>query len=207
MSQKFTIFILFCLIILLKDTKAQNFIPQEPAKEVIVKNEKTGNDTFNNLQLLFTLSTQNNQYEQEVVSKSGRRYKLFVIHNLYKSLPLEHWVLELREIFTEKGKKRELLGPNLLEGAQIFPKEPYVRGDDVGVLYPEEKAIAFSSENKPLYGNGNISYFFKTIRKIIIENFCVTIRVGDYKFNEKDKLKLDAFEIFVEFNSSFEEKQ
>jgi hypothetical protein len=189
---------------LLGKVNAQEFIPQEPAREVIFKNLKTGNEAFNKLLLQLVLSTQNNQYEQEVVSKSGRRYKLFVIHNLFKSLSLEHWVIELREIVSKRGKK-ENLGNNLFEGIQVFPKEPFARGDDVGVLYPEEKAVAFTSDNKPLYGNGNISYFFKSVRKINIENFCVVIKVGDYKFNEKNQNKLDLFEVFIEFTTTCKE--
>src|SRR5438552_2164898 len=68
--------------------------------------------------------------------------------------------------------------------------------DDVGVLYPEENAACYSEKNEPLYGNCYDFYYFKTVRKIKIENFCLIIKVGDYKFNEIDDSKLDKFEVF-----------
>jgi hypothetical protein len=179
---------------------------KDPPNEVIVKNfDVKGNESFNDLQLRIILSTQNNYYEQEVVSKSGKRYKLFTIHNFYESLPLEHWIFELREI-QSKNKKKEKLGFNLFDGIQVKPKELETnRGGLIGYLYPEEKATHFTPDGEPLYGYGQKSfYFFKTIRKIQIENFCVIIKVENYQFNKAKPTNLDLFEVIVRFNSSCE---
>lgn len=175
-----------------------------PPMEVLIKSDYQGNETFENLRLNLSLSTQNNQYKKIITSKSGRKYKFFTIHNLYNDFPLEHWVLELREIIKEKDGKITKLGNDLFGGRQILPKEN-IRGDFMGVLYPEEKTFAYSVEGNPLYGEGMGFYFFKTIRKLEIENFCVTIKVENYKFNETDKNKLDLFEIFIEFSSACSE--
>jgi hypothetical protein len=203
MIYKILLFILSVLI-LANVVIAQNPHKQEAdSEEPVVTSWKKGNDTFENQLYRFVLSSKNNNFEQEVVSKFGRRYKLFTQHNFYDDLSLEHWLVEFREILTEKKMKKVKLGNQLLTTQILTPGIDYYRkGDSIGLLYPEEKAIAFSSKGEPLYGGGYDFYFFKTVRKIKIENFCLIIKVGDYQFNKTNEKKLDVFEVFVEFNDT-----
>jgi hypothetical protein len=195
-----------CAFLFVINISAQEFVMQQPPKEVIVKADDKTKEEFDNLVLHFILSPQKSSYEREITSKSGKTFKVIVRHNLY-DLPLENWAVELYEVNYDKDKKENDLGINLLRGPQVEPKERYVRGDLAGMFYPEEKTFAYTSEGKPLYGNGIGFYFFKTVRKIKFENFCVILKAGDYKFNESDKNKLDLFEIFMEISPNCKSTQ
>jgi hypothetical protein len=189
-------------------------------EEVFVESWKKGSETIEEQQLKIVLSTQNNQYETEINGKQSKRYTLIFVHNSYSGLAdlYEHWEVELHEILFDKRAKKSYLGSNLLRTSEcgdnpLHPKNglPEIcdhvpKKDDVGVLYPEENAACYSEKNEPLYGNCYDFYYFKTVRKIKIENFCLIIKVGDYKFNEIDDSKLDKFEVFVEFTNACESK-
>lgn len=173
--------------------------------EIVVKSWKKGVETFNEQTFRLVLSHLSPNYEQIVTSKGGRSFKLFVVHNLYKSLSIEHWSVELREVFPSDNKVQVAIGSNLLRTQELLPGTHFYRKQDsIGVIYPEAKPIAFSESGEPMYGGVYDFYYFKTKRKILVEGFCVEIEVGDYEFNQKNPNKLDLLEVFVRFGENCE---
>ena len=176
-------------------------IKVDKRKEIIVQSWKKGTETIKNRQIRLALSSKNKKYKQEIVGDSGKRYLIETIHNpYYLTLDLEHWEVKMFEVLQDEGKAK--LSENLLSPEQYgtFKQEAYF-----GILYPEEKPHVIGEDNEVLWGEGKGFYYFKTIRKINIENFCVSIRVGDYKFNKKNKNKRDLFEVLIEFTSTCKE--
>lgn len=176
-------------------------------KEVIVQSWKKGTEAITNQQVKLALSSKNKKYKQEIVGDSGKIYRLLVYHNPYFNLELEHWEVDFREILS-KRKSKEILSQSLFYEWESNPNYDFYivpKQHIIGVLYPEEEAEIYSDKDEPLYGFGQGFYYFKTVRKINIENFCMVIKVGDYKFNQKKKNKLDLFEVFIEFTATCKE--
>ena len=162
-------------------------------EKVLIQSWQKGTETVENQQIKLALSSKNKIYNQEIIGDSGKRYLLRVIHSPYSNLNLEHWEVKMFEILSKASK------PKLSES--LFSPEKYgtyLQDAYIGVLYPEEKPIVYSEKNEALWGEGKGFYYFKTVRIINIESFCVVIRVGNYKFN-KNKTKLDLFEVLIDF--------
>lgn len=159
-------------------------------KEVIIEGLKKGTDTFRNQRLRIVLSSKNKSFRQEVVSESGRKYLIMTFHNRWLDPPitdLEHWEIKM---FDVTGGRKFKLTEDLLESRYLVPYP--------NVFYPEEVPLFYNNDTH--HAEFQFGYF-KTVRKINVENFCVILSVGDYKFNPVKKTKLDLFEIFIEFTS------
>jgi hypothetical protein len=198
------IVVLMMLSLLASETRSQT-VPTEvkfPA-EVFVESWQKGNTKIKNQAFKVLLSRSNKSFASEVAATNSKKYKLVVVHNPYgKSRFIEHWEIELREILPQSDGRMYKLGTNLLRKQKEYPPETnfVYKEDDVGLIYPQETTTAFNEKMKPIYGQD--WYYFKTVRTIQVESFCVVIRVGDYKFNKKNKNKLDLFEVFVEFTNA-----
>jgi len=195
-----TILLIFLLTVIINGQVVE--VKIDKRKEVVLQSWKQGKETVGNQQIRLDLSSTGEEYEREIIGDSGKRYLIKLIYSPYAgNLDLEHWEIRMYEILS-KTQKLEL-SQNLLF------TEKYGSVDQnlyIGILYAEEEPQVLGKDNEVLWGEGRGFYYFKTIRKINIENFCVAIRVGDYKFNKKDKNKLDLFEVFIEFTSTCKEK-
>ena len=165
-------------------------------EEVLIQSWKKGTETIINQPIKFDLALKSKDFKYEIFGDSGKRYVLKFFRNPNFNLDLEHWEVQMFEAGTNKRKTK--LSENLLS-----PEKYGALGQEalIGVFYPEEAPFVFSSENKVLWGEGSGYYYFKTARKINIENFCVSLRIGDYKFKEKKKTKLETFELIIDFAS------
>lgn len=171
-------------------------------KEIAFQSWRKGNETIKNQEIKISLSSTNKEYQQEIIGDSGKRYLLKIYHSPYSDLDLEHWEVDLYEIFSKPDESNNILSPSLLtvepdgQGKHVIPKEDYA-----GIFYIEENPLVISENNEPLYGEGRGLYYYKTVRKIYIENFCLVMKLGDFKFNDKDKNKFDLFEIYINFEN------
>ncbi len=177
--------------------KAQDLQPTE----VSVTSWKKGTEKITEQTLRIKLTPQNPDYEKNILSYSGKTYRLLVIPDYSKSLKGRNWKVELREVYFDENGNKQILGDDLLfverpgEVGDNFPRENFI-----AYFYPNEQnrilinGMPWVEGKKPLYP-------LKVVRNIHVENFLVTLRTGDVKFNEKENNNIDSFEIFVEFNN------
>ncbi|MBK8812833.1 MAG: hypothetical protein IPN69_19175 [Acidobacteria bacterium] len=170
--------------------------------EVFVSSWKTGNEMITEQTVQIKITPENPSYEKEVLSDSGKVYKLLIVPNYSKSLKGENWKVELREVGFDKSKNVTSLGDDLLyverpgEVGDNFP-----RGDLIAYFYPNSKNSILIN-NVPWIEGVLPIYPVNVIRTIQVEDFLVILRSGEIQFNAKDKVKVDLFEIFIEFTNT-----
>lgn len=164
--------------------------------EVVIQSWKRGTETVINQPIMFDLALKSKDFKYEIFGDSGKRYLLKFFHNPNLNVELEHWEVKMFEAGT--NKRRAKLSENLLSPEKYGTLRQEAL---IGIFYPEEVPFVFSSENQALWGEGMGFYYFKTARKINIENFCVSLKIGNYKFKEEKKTKLETFELIIDFTS------
>lgn len=165
-------------------------------KEITIQSWKKGKETVGTQQTRLDLSLISSEYQQEIVGNFGKRYLIQIDYCPYSgNLDLEHWKIKMYEILESEQTLK--LSQNLLSTGQYgsVNQDAYI-----GIFYPEEEPFVVNENNEFLWGEGKGFYYFKTVRKINIEKFCASIKVGNYEFDKKDKTKLDLFEVFIDFS-------
>lgn len=177
------------------------------AENVFVQSWKKGKETIGKQVIRVLLNDESKGFKTDIVSKSGKHYLLTAIHNPIRGLKGEHWKVELREVIFEPGNNKEVYSDNLLTQSNLPPDYSSSREEYVNYFYPnEEKMVIINKVPKILaVGNDNSLkplpfYLTKVVRNIKVEQFLVTLKAGNYSFTEKNKNKLNSFEIFVEFD-------
>ena len=169
--------------------------------EVFVKSWKKGEEKVPDQTIQVVLSQKKVGFEKEISAISGKKYCLRILKNPDKSLKGEHWRVQLREITLDENHK-EALSEDLLfndkpgdTGRHVFPRE-----DLAGIFYPyREKKIA--AGGIPLI-EWKAFYPTKTKRKFLVDGFFVVVKSGSVEFDEKDKTKIQTFELNIEFKNA-----
>lgn len=162
----------------------------EPPEFVCIESWKKGSSRVNDQSIQIVLSKTNSKYQREIVGTLGERFVLTIKHNPYRKLELEHWEIGLFE-----AKSDSKFPPNLLasEEHSIFPSY-------LGVLYPRLQAIAVSSDDTPLYGDGYPFPYIYTVRKVKVAEFNVEIKVISVKMNNDKPNRVNEMEVLVKFS-------
>jgi hypothetical protein len=188
----------FILLTLLFSASICNAQQKTDNSSVYVESWRAGNKIREQV-LTFNLDSTQNEYSDYIRDVGINYYKL----NLRrfpagkKDYDFEYWVVQLKEVFSEKNKK-EKLGCNLLtvEGCGVgdyFPKE-----DLVGILFPVEMP---KNAIEKIYIE---RYYPLSVKRVIkVQNFYVLIQVNNYKMNEDNPKKLDSMNVTVEFKNEY----
>ena len=192
MKRRFLILTLFLpmTFILVTVVPAQD---ANPTNTVFLNSWKKGAETVQEQIVSIVLDSKQRDFATEISSKSGKRYKLSLVHNVSKLIPLERWSMELREVILCEGK--ETLGDNLLLGGRPEPGADYFpREDLVGDLYPKEKPNTVN--------DGLAFYPISTVRKIRIEGFYMIAKVLSYQIRPDDKNRVESLDLVIEFRNA-----
>ena len=169
--------------------------------DVEVTSWKKGPARISDQHFHVVLSSQNRRFRRTIHADTGEIFVLDVIYRPYKSLELEHWQVRLFEQISEAGRRF----PDLLaEEQNESGKHYFTKGDFVGVLYPRTYPIVYSDKNEPLYGDGWDFYYIKRTRNVHIEDFVMTIRIGDLRMNKSRPSRVDALDLNIDFAAANE---
>jgi hypothetical protein len=174
--------------------------------EVQIRSWKSGDVQIEEQVFDFELDAKTPQALTEINGLSGEKYKLSVLHVPSTEYRLsesgrttESWIIELTEIFSNNGTCTDA-GKNLLKasghgtGGDDFPRE-----DLVGYLYPKTDS-RIKANGLPLI-DGKFYYPIRSIRRIRVENFEVSIQVLDYELDNKDNTKVTFMKVRIAFKN------
>jgi hypothetical protein len=171
---------------------------QTNASEIYVESWKAGNKIREQV-LTFNLDSSQPEYTTIIRDVGAGYYKLSLRHFPAgeKDYQLEYWVVQLKEVLSERNRK-EKLGYNLLaveagSGGDNFPREDYI-----GFLYPRE--IPKNALEKLLDGR---FYPISARRVIKVQNFYVVIQVNSFRMNDANLKKLDSMNVTIEFRNNY----
>lgn len=171
--------------------------------EVYVRSWKSGDEKVPHQILRMQLTPDSNEYTSEIVSYSGKRYLLNVVHNPLKSVKGEHWKVELRPIRKSVNNGEAVLGDDLLLRESPEPGGDYIpRENFAAYLYPYEGGAVVNVAGTP-YVEGFPFYEITSTRRFAVEGFQLSIRVESYKRSSVDVNKLDFINVSFEFQDSY----
>jgi TonB family protein len=163
---------------------------------VLVKSWKTGASRIAERVLNLSLRSDVPQYDIDIddVSDSQKHYKLRLIASLEHTLRtpgLPCWSADFREVTRDKISGENRSGYHLLS----------VEGPGAGDYFPrEEWAGHFCPIEKPNEVLDGHFYPIRAERRFLIENFLLSIKVTDYKY-DPEKSRLKKLDLQIEFKN------
>ncbi len=192
---------LLCLVLCLLMSLSLNAQTIEE-KEVFVRSWKEGSEKITIQSLNVILTQEKFEFEKEILALSGKKYLIRIVKNPDISLKGEHWGVLLSEINSEKENNKGFCGNLLMELRPCETGGDQLMGAYPAFFYPYEgkKVKLFSGkthliESQPFYP-------VKSVRKILVDGFIVSIKSGKIEFDEKDNTKIKLFELTIDFKNT-----
>ena len=161
---------------------------------------KKGNDRIEAKSFRVLLSPENDKYQQDVVSKSGRIYRLSLVHPYVAQLVGDNWAVALNEVIDNGRSRATTLGDDLLnvsgpgDGRDDFPRE-----DDVAAFYILGRTVLI---NGIPWAEAKIPFYPLEITRIIkVEGFQVKLKGQPVIIKAANGGETKQVELSIEFSS------